>query len=103
RAQGPTSQAGFGVWFAVMRRVPVFAVAACAALLVLSAVGSAQQQALTAPADRAAVERGGQLLREQCGFCHGPSARGGSSGPDLPPAPNARDARNRQPDAEVLP
>lgn len=43
----------------------------------------AQQQALTAPNDPAAVERGGQLLREQCGFCHGPNARGGSSGPDL--------------------
>jgi mono/diheme cytochrome c family protein len=45
--------------------------------------GAAQSQALSAPGDRAAVERGGQLLREQCGFCHGPNARGGSGGPDL--------------------
>lgn len=29
------------------------------------------------------MERGGQLLREQCGFCHGPNARGGAGGPDL--------------------
>src|SRR5262252_2180367 len=36
-----------------------------------------------APTDPAAVERGGQLLREQCGFCHGTNARGGSGGPDL--------------------
>jgi mono/diheme cytochrome c family protein len=45
--------------------------------------GSAQQQALTAPTDAAAVERGTQLLAEQCGFCHGTNARGGSGGPDL--------------------
>ena len=47
------------------------------------AEASAQQQALTAPADAAAVERGKQLLAEQCGFCHGTNARGGSGGPDL--------------------
>src|SRR5262245_2438715 len=45
--------------------------------------GAAQQQALTAPQDPAAVERGKALLTEQCGFCHGANARGGSSGPDL--------------------
>ena len=33
--------------------------------------------------DQAAVERGQQLLSTQCGFCHGSTARGGSSGPDL--------------------
>jgi cytochrome c oxidase cbb3-type subunit III len=33
--------------------------------------------------DQAAVERGRQLLVDQCGFCHGSNARGGSSGPDL--------------------
>jgi cytochrome c oxidase cbb3-type subunit III len=43
----------------------------------------AQQQALTAPGDPAAVERGRLLLVEQCGFCHGANARGGSGGPDL--------------------
>lgn len=33
--------------------------------------------------DPDAVERGRQLLVSQCGFCHGPTARGGSGGPDL--------------------
>jgi len=33
--------------------------------------------------DQAAVDRGQQLLSTQCGFCHGSSGRGGSSGPDL--------------------
>jgi cytochrome c oxidase cbb3-type subunit 3 len=44
---------------------------------------SAQQQALTPQTDTAAVERGRQLLAQECGFCHGANARGGSSGPDL--------------------
>jgi cytochrome c oxidase cbb3-type subunit 3 len=43
----------------------------------------AQQQALGPQADTAAVERGRQLLSQECGFCHGANARGGSSGPDL--------------------
>jgi cytochrome c oxidase cbb3-type subunit III len=47
------------------------------------AVAGAQQQALTPPQDPAAVERGQALLVEQCGFCHGANARGGSGGPDL--------------------
>jgi mono/diheme cytochrome c family protein len=33
--------------------------------------------------DQAAVDRGQQLMASQCGFCHGASARGGASGPDL--------------------
>src|SRR5690349_13366435 len=33
--------------------------------------------------DRAAVDRGRDVLVSQCGFCHGSNARGGSSGPDL--------------------
>jgi mono/diheme cytochrome c family protein len=33
--------------------------------------------------DAAAVERGRTLLVDQCGFCHGANARGGSGGPDL--------------------
>jgi cytochrome c oxidase cbb3-type subunit III len=49
----------------------------------LAAGVGAQQQALTPQADTAAVERGKQLLGQQCGFCHGANARGGSSGPDL--------------------
>jgi mono/diheme cytochrome c family protein len=44
---------------------------------------AAQQQALTPPQDTAAVERGRMLLSQECGFCHGANARGGSSGPDL--------------------
>src|SRR5262245_15469371 len=44
---------------------------------------AAQQQALTPPGDPAAVERGQKLLVDQCGFCHGSNARGGSGGPDL--------------------
>jgi mono/diheme cytochrome c family protein len=43
----------------------------------------AQQQALTPQTDTAAVERGQKLLVDQCGFCHGANARGGSGGPDL--------------------
>jgi cytochrome c oxidase cbb3-type subunit 3 len=41
------------------------------------------QQPQTPQFDQAAVERGQQLLASQCGFCHGSTARGGSSGPDL--------------------
>ena len=57
---------------------------ACAlACLALAAHVMAQQQALTPPTDQAAVDRGKALLVDQCGFCHGANARGGSSGPDL--------------------
>lgn len=59
-----------------------FAVFASFAFLFVVAV-SAQQQALTPVADSAAVERGQKLLVDQCGFCHGANARGGSGGPDL--------------------
>src|SRR6266850_1516829 len=51
--------------------------------LLLTALFGAQTQALSAPPDQAAVDRGQQLLTSQCGFCHGSNARGGSSGPDL--------------------
>jgi len=62
-----------------------FAGSAISALIVvLGAVQApAQQQALTPPQDPAAVERGRVLLSQECGFCHGANARGGSSGPDL--------------------
>jgi len=49
----------------------------------IGVVAAAQQQALTAPTDTAAVERGRQLMAQECGFCHGANARGGSSGPDI--------------------
>ena len=35
------------------------------------------------PEDPMAVERGGLLFVANCGFCHGASAKGGESGPDL--------------------
>src|SRR2546430_4408435 len=58
---------------------------AVSALIVAGAATAvlAQQQALTPPQDPAAVERGRSLLSQECGFCHGANARGGSSGPDL--------------------
>src|SRR5882672_5472333 len=66
------------------RRAIIFSACfAISAVFLLSAPSRAQQQALTAPADQAAVERGRGLLVEQCGFCHGANARGGSGGPDL--------------------
>jgi len=48
-----------------------------------AAPARAQQQALAPVTDTAAVERGQKLLVDQCGFCHGANARGGSGGPDL--------------------
>jgi cytochrome c oxidase cbb3-type subunit 3 len=60
----------------------VFATFAAFAFLV-SAIPSAQQQALTPVTDKDAVDRGEKLLAAQCGFCHGANARGGSGGPDL--------------------
>src|SRR3954464_3845800 len=55
-------------------------------LLVSAVPAAAQQQALTPVTDTAAVERGQKLLVDQCGFCHGANARGGSGGPDLTPS-----------------
>lgn len=52
-------------------------------LVVWPVAAAAQQQALTPVTDTAAVERGQKLLVDQCGFCHGANARGGSGGPDL--------------------
>src|SRR5260370_41500699 len=64
------------------KEIFVFAALAAFALIVVTKVG-AQQQALPPQADAAAVERGRVVLEQQCGFCHGANARGGSSGPDL--------------------
>jgi cytochrome c oxidase cbb3-type subunit III len=44
---------------------------------------AARQQTLAPQSDTAAVDRGQKLLADQCGFCHGANARGGSGGPDL--------------------
>jgi mono/diheme cytochrome c family protein len=66
------------------RRAIIFSACfAIAAVFLLSGVTDAQQQALTPVTDQAAVDRGKALLVEQCGFCHGANARGGSGGPDL--------------------
>ena len=70
------------------RAILVSASSACSALIVVAvavavATAGAQQQALTPQSDTAAVERGQKLLADQCGFCHGANARGGSGGPDL--------------------
>ena len=65
------------------RAIIISACVAISTVLFLSRVTSAQQQALTPVTDQAAVERGKALLVEQCGFCHGANARGGSGGPDL--------------------
>jgi len=62
---------------------PFSAFFAISAVFFFSGVSGAQQQALTAPGDSAAVDRGQAVLTEQCGFCHGANARGGSGGPDL--------------------
>jgi mono/diheme cytochrome c family protein len=66
------------------RRAIIFSACfAICAVFFLSGVTDAQQQALTPVTDQAAVDRGKALLVEQCGFCHGANARGGSGGPDL--------------------
>ena len=67
------------------RRDQLFCACSAASALIVVAVTalSAQQQALGPPTDPAAVERGQRLLVQECGFCHGANARGGSGGPDL--------------------
>ena len=60
-------------------------ISGCSALIVVLAtvVAGAQQQPPAPPGDPAAIERGQRLHVQECGFCHGANARGGSSGPDL--------------------
>ena len=55
----------------------------CGVAMLATAMAAGQAPRDTAQFDRAAVERGQKLLVAECGFCHGSSARGGSSGPDL--------------------
>src|SRR5271154_5593980 len=84
-AQVTTTLAFCGMVCRMRHRRSLFVSAsfACSALIVASVVASAQQQALTPQSDTVAVERGQKLLVDQCGFCHGANARGGSGGPDL--------------------
>lgn len=69
----------------VLRVLEVLKILAVLGVFLVSTVpvAAAQQQALTPVTDTAAVERGQKLLVDQCGFCHGANARGGSGGPDL--------------------
>jgi cytochrome c oxidase cbb3-type subunit III len=69
-----------------MRAVLVIATTITVSVAALAGQEPARRPALTAvdpQFDQAAVERGRELLVNQCGFCHGSNARGGSSGPDL--------------------
>jgi mono/diheme cytochrome c family protein len=52
-------------------------------LIVSVVVATLGAQQPTPATDTATVERGQKLLVDQCGFCHGANARGGSGGPDL--------------------
>jgi len=69
-----------------MRAVLIAATLLTACLAAVAAQQPAQRPALTAvdpQFNQAAVDRGHEILVNQCGFCHGSNARGGSSGPDL--------------------
>jgi cytochrome c oxidase cbb3-type subunit 3 len=69
-----------------MRAVLVVATVLTASVVAFAGQQPAQRPALTAvdsQFDSAAVDRGRELLVNQCGFCHGSNARGGASGPDL--------------------
>jgi len=60
-------------------------ISACFVLIVVLSVVmvAGEQQPPAPPGDPAAIERGQRLHVQECGFCHGANARGGSSGPDL--------------------
>jgi cytochrome c oxidase cbb3-type subunit III len=64
-----------------MRQTVLWATGGMALLATVIAAGQAPRD--MAQFDPAAVERGQKLLVAECGFCHGATARGGSSGPDL--------------------
>jgi mono/diheme cytochrome c family protein len=52
-------------------------------LIVAIVLTSASARAQEGQFDQASVDRGKDVIVNQCGFCHGANARGGSSGPDL--------------------
>ena len=51
--------------------------------IVFAAAALAGLRAQDGQFDQASVDRGKDVIVNQCGFCHGANARGGSSGPDL--------------------
>ncbi len=93
----PTTALGLSSWGAGRSRVPVptsnrdkltfgrivWAVPFVSLVAFVSFSSISAQQPPEPRFDPAAVERGQQLLASQCGFCHGSTARGGASGPDL--------------------
>jgi cytochrome c oxidase cbb3-type subunit 3 len=83
-------------------KLSVFVFFASFATFAFQPVARAQQQALAPPQDPAAVERGKSLLVEQCGFCHGANARGGSGGPDLTRSVIVQDDENGRQLGEFL-
>jgi len=69
-----------------MRAVFIIATVLTCFVAGIAAQQPARRPALTAADpqfNQAAVDRGHDVLVNQCGFCHGSNARGGSSGPDL--------------------
>jgi mono/diheme cytochrome c family protein len=69
-----------------MRAALVVATVLTGSVVAFAGQQPAQRPAVTAvdpQFDSAAVDRGREVLVNQCGFCHGSNARGGSSGPDL--------------------
>jgi len=51
--------------------------------IALASAAMAAVRAQDGQFDQASVDRGREVLVNQCGFCHGANARGGASGPDL--------------------
>jgi cytochrome c oxidase cbb3-type subunit III len=69
--------------YAVFRMRQTVLWATCGMALLATVIAAGQAPRDMAQFDPAAVERGQKLLVAECGFCHGSTARGGSSGPDL--------------------
>src|SRR4030095_4655184 len=69
--------------YAVFRMRQTVLWATCGMALLATVIAAGQAPRDMAQFDPAAVERGQKLLVAACGFCHGATARGGSSGPDL--------------------
>jgi len=77
---------------------------ACGAVLLLVALGANAQprSGSRTQVDQAALQRGRELLVEQCGFCHGSNARGGSGGSDLTRSPVVQEDENGKQLGEFL-